>query len=61
MECPECYASQADVVLWRDLPINEAIREYARTYISPPAQYNFTLERELQHWGEDFNKEDYPE
>ena len=59
--CPECYASQADVVLWRDLPMNEELREYVSTYISPPVEYFYTLDQALEHIGEDFNKEDYPE
>lgn len=60
-ECTECYPSQADVVLWRDQPMNEELREYARSYISPPVVYFHTLDEALEHIGENFNKEDYPE
>ncbi|QYW06701.1 hypothetical protein uav_170 [Pseudomonas phage UAVern] len=41
--------------------MNETIREYARTYISPPKEYFPSLDAALTHWGQDFNKEDYPE
>jgi hypothetical protein len=40
--------------------MNEAIREYTRTYIAPPVVYHFTLKEALDAWGQDFNAEDYP-
>lgn len=58
-QCPECL-SQEGRIFWRDLPMNEAIREYTQTYISPPVVYYFTMEDALAVWGQDFNAEDYP-
>lgn len=58
-QCPECLP-QGELVFWRDLPMNETIREYVRTYISPPAMYYATMEDALAVWGQDFNPEDYP-
>jgi hypothetical protein len=40
--------------------MNETIREYVRTYISPPAMYYATMEDALAVWDQDFNPEDYP-
>lgn len=42
VECPECYGT--DVILWRDLPMNETIREYAQNYISPVKMFHLTFE-----------------
>lgn len=46
---------------WSEEPMNETIRAYARSYVLPPVEYFYTLEAALAHWGQDFNKEDYPE
>ncbi|MNC03755.1 hypothetical protein D3C81_1070700 [compost metagenome] len=56
--CPECYP-QGELVFWRDLPMNESIREYVSTYISPPAMYYASLADALAVWGQDFNPEDF--
>lgn len=42
VECPECY--ETDVVLWKELPMNETIREYAQSYISPVKMFHLTFE-----------------
>ena len=57
-QCPECL-SQEGRIFWRDMPMNETLREYARTYISPPIEYYVTLDEALAAIGEDFNLEDY--
>lgn len=57
-QCPECYP-QGELVFWRDLPMNETLREFVRTYISPPCMYYHTLDAALEAWGENFNTEDY--
>jgi hypothetical protein len=41
--------------------MNETLRGYARKYVLPPVEYFYTLESALAHWGNDFNKEDYPD
>ncbi|ATW58281.1 hypothetical protein CNR37_00074 [Pseudomonas phage ventosus] len=46
---------------WREQPMNEELREYARSYISPPKLYYPSMRAALDVWGQDFNKEDYPE
>lgn len=46
---------------WCEQPMNETIRAYARSYVLPPVEYFYTLKEALAHWGQDFNKEDYPE
>jgi hypothetical protein len=38
--------------------MNESVREYVRTYISPPVVYYATLKEALDVWGQDFNPED---
>ena len=57
--CSEC--SPNPPVLWREQPMNEEIRAYARSYISPPKEYSPSLRAALAYWGNDFNPEDYPE
>jgi len=39
--------------------MNEEIRAYASTYISPVKTFHLTLTDALKEWGEDFNKEDF--
>ena len=46
---------------WCEQPMNEEIRAYARAYVLPPVEYFFTLSDALDNWGQNFNKEDYPE
>lgn len=46
---------------WCEQPMNEEIRAYARAYVLPPVEYFFTLGDALDNWGQNFNKEDYPE
>lgn len=48
--CPECYATQADIVYWRDLPINETLVEYRDSYISPVKKYYPSLIAALAVW-----------
>lgn len=58
-KCPICGAEEPEV--WCDAPMNETIRAYARSYALRPVEYFYTLKDALAHWGQDFNKEDYPE
>lgn len=53
-ECPECYASQADIVFWRDLPVNPTIKAYRDAYISPAKQYYPSLDAAMVAWGINF-------
>lgn len=55
--CTQCY-DQSEVVLWRDLPMNEEIRPYASTYISPVKEYFFTLDEATAIWGTTIQPED---
>lgn len=55
--CPECYP-QDHLVNWRELPMNETIREYARCYVGPPLIYHATLSEALAAWGQDICPED---
>lgn len=50
--CPICGAEEPPV--WSELPMNESIREYARSYIGPPKTFNTSLEAELDDWGIDW-------
>jgi hypothetical protein len=56
--CPECVALENNRT-WRDQPMNEAIRDYAKQYISTPKLYYADLDAALTAWGEQFNPEDY--
>lgn len=49
--CPECYASQADIVIWRDLPINPMIKVHRDAYISPVKYFHSSLTHALAAWG----------
>lgn len=55
--CRECYETQ--VVLWRNQEMNETLKEYVDTYISPVKMYHLTLEDALDAWGQDFNAEEF--
>ena len=46
---------------WFEQPMNETIREDARSYVLPVCEYFPSMEAALAHWGNDFNKEDFPE
>lgn len=59
IKCPICGAEEPEP--WFEQPMNETIRAYARSYVLRPVDYFFTMEDALAHWGQDFNKEDYPE
>lgn len=48
--CPECYASQADIVIWKDLPVNPAIKAYRDAYISPVKCWHPNLTHALAAW-----------
>ena len=50
-DCPECYASQADIIIWKELPINPAIKAYRDSYISPVKGWHPTLTHALEAWG----------
>lgn len=58
-QCPECLPQEGRT-FWRNLPMNETLREYTRTYTSPPIVYHATLSDALATWGQDINPEDYP-
>lgn len=49
--CPECYASQADIVIWKELPINPTIKAYRDAYISPVKGWHPNLTHALAAWG----------
>lgn len=49
--CPECYASQADIVIWKELPVNPAIKAYRDAYISPVKGWHPSLTHALAAWG----------
>jgi hypothetical protein len=57
--CPLCGNTEPEP--WFEQPMNETIRAYARSYISPVKEQFPSMEAALAHWGNDFNKEDYPE
>lgn len=48
--CPECYPSQADIVFWRDLPINPTIKAARDVYISPVNKHYPSLIAALAAW-----------
>jgi hypothetical protein len=47
--CPICGAEEPEA--WFDAPMNETIRAYARSYITPVKTFNLTLWAELEDWG----------
>lgn len=49
--CSECYSSQADIVIWRELPINPEIKAYRDSYISHVKGWCPSLESALAEWG----------
>lgn len=57
--CSICSAIEPEP--WFEQPMNETIRAYARAYVLPVCVYFPSMEAALAHWGQDFNKEDYPE
>lgn len=50
-DCPECYASQADIIIWKELHINPAIKDYRDAYISPVKGWCPNLTIALAEWG----------
>lgn len=57
--CSLCSATEP--APWFEQPMNEEIRPYARAYVLPVCEYFPSMEAALAHWGNDFNKEDFPE
>lgn len=49
--CPECY--NTSIQHWRDLPMNETIREYACTYVSPVKMFYKDLDEAMRVWEEE--------
>ena len=49
--CPECYPSQKDVVFWKDLDVNPALKEMIHFYISPVKQWHPSFELAAAEWG----------
>lgn len=49
--CPECYESQKDVVVWKTLEVNPAIKAYRDSYISPVKGWHPSLTHALAAWG----------
>lgn len=47
--CPICGAEEP--LPWFEQPMNETIRAYARSYISPVKTFNTSLWAELEDWG----------
>ena len=56
MQCPECYPGEH--TLWREQEMNEELREYASTYISPVKQYYLSLDDAMAIWGTTIQPED---
>lgn len=48
--CPICGAEEPE--MWFDAPMNEELRQYARSYITPVKQYHLTLWDACAQWGE---------
>jgi uncharacterized OB-fold protein len=46
--CSECYDNE--ITLWRELPMNETIRTYVRTYTPPPKVFHLSLIEALDEW-----------
>ena len=55
--CPECYPHD-DLVFYRDLPMNETLREHVRRYTGPAKMQHPDLASALAEWGQDFKPED---
>lgn len=51
--CPEC--NEQETIPWCEQPMNEEIRESARSYISPVKMFHKDLEEALSVWGENFD------
>lgn len=47
--CRECYHEQ--VVTWREVEMNETLREYVDTYISPVKMYYLSMDDQMEVWG----------
>lgn len=54
--CRECYETQ--IVLWRDQEMNETLKEYCSTYISPVKMFHLTLDDAMDVWGQKIRPED---
>jgi len=54
--CPICGNVEPEP--WFEKPMNEAIREYARTYVSPPKKFYPSLTSALDAWGITITPED---
>lgn len=52
VKCSEC--NQPEPTPWYEQPMNEEIRETARTYISPVKMFYEVLDQALEIWGENF-------
>lgn len=60
LTCPECYP-QDNLVDWRELPMNETLREHVRRYVGPPLIYYASLGDALAAWGQDITPEELDE
>lgn len=54
--CDIC--GNVEPIPWFEQPMNETIREYARSYIGPPKTFNISLAAELDVWGIDWRSWD---
>ena len=54
--CRVCYQEQ--VVTWREVEMNEALREYVDTYISPVKMYYLSMDDAMDVWGQKIKPED---
>lgn len=54
--CRCCYQEQ--VVTWREVEMNEALREYVDTYISPVKMYYLSMDDAMDVWGQKIKPED---
>ena len=44
-----CYQEQ--VVLWRNQEMNETLKDYVDTYISPVKMYYLSMDDQMEVWG----------
>lgn len=55
-KCRECYQEQ--IVLWRNIEMNEELKEYVSSYISPPALWYPSMDAAMDVWGTKIQPED---
>lgn len=56
MTCPKCY--NTSVTPWYEQPMNETIREYACTYVSPVKIFYKDLDEAMRVWDNEITNEE---